>query len=97
MAKKKATRRPKTDSNSGGGAESDDLGVHVITKEDIENHFGSSEIETGEAANLPKADVHLQLDGRIWQKAEAEAGRLGLEMSEYVELALDGFKHDAAK
>ena len=31
------------------------------------------------------------------QKAEAEAGRLGLEMSEYVELALDGFKHDAAK
>jgi hypothetical protein len=79
------------------------MGVHVISEQDTEKHFGSSETKTGDAAgtqpaaNLPKADVHLQLDGRIWQKAEAEAGRLGLEMSEYVELALDGFKHDAAK
>ena len=78
------------------------MGVHVINNRDIENHFGASEIKTGEesvqtAINRPKAEVHLQLDEQIWREAQAAAARAGLELSQYVEMALEQLKDDFAK
>lgn len=75
--------------------------VHIISREDTEKHFGETEAESkreGEepAAMLPKADVHLQIDGRIWCDAKANAAHSGMEMSEYVGLALDQFKQSDA-
>lgn len=78
------------------------MGVHVINSKDIENHFGASETEPGgesvqPAANRPKADVHLQLDARVWQEAQTAAANAKMELSEYVESALARFKDDSAQ
>lgn len=78
-------------------------GVHVISSQDTARHFGkaatamSKRAQSQSAANRRKADVHLQLDERIWRQAETEAARLGMEMSEYLELALENFKSRPAK
>lgn len=101
MTKKKTTRQKE----KSGGAKKEDLGVHVISKQDIEDHFGAPEIKKGdESSSQPAAatgsqiaDVRLQLDAAVWQEAKTEAARLGLEVSKYVELALDRFRHDPAK
>lgn len=98
-----ARRSPGKSGQDTGGAENEFPGVHVISEQDIENHFGSTEIERGgessqtAEANRTKADVYLQLDASVWREAKAEAARLGLALSEYVELALDRFKRDPAK
>ena len=78
------------------------MGVHVINNRDIENHFGASEIRTGgesvePATNRSKTEVHLHLDEQIWQQAQAAAARAGLELPQYVEMALKRFKDDSAK
>ena len=87
---------------SNGDTAEDLMGVHLISNQDTERHFGRAKTVTdnpvqSQLANRPKADVHLQLDGRIWQEAETEAARLGMEMSEYLELALENFKNSSAK
>lgn len=115
MTKKKTKGRSKSESDAarsigksnikrdGDNTKAEFTGVHVISRQDTEKHFGktatakSDRARSQPAANLPKADVHLQLDGRIWQEAEAEAARLGMEKSEYLELALENFKNRPAK
>lgn len=78
------------------------MGVHVINSQDIENHFGTSETESGNeseqsSARRPKTDVRLQLDAQIWQEAQTAAARAKLELAQYVESALARFKDDPAK
>lgn len=89
-----------TVASGGGGTEKEFRGVHTINPKDIENHFGAPDAEPNKesgqsSANAGKADVRLQLDEQIWQKAKLEAARLGLEFAKYVELALDRFKSGA--
>ena len=98
------TAHPPGKSNEKTGSETVEefLGVHVIGSQDIENHFGTSEIKTGDgsvrpATNRPKAEVHLHLDERIWQQAQAAAQQAGLELPEYVERALEQFIGNSAE
>lgn len=102
-AESKAAARPSRKSNK---KPKDDqvkefMGVHVINSRDIENHFGTTETESGgdsiQTANRPKADVHLQLDAQVWQEAQAAAANAKMELSEYVESALARFKNDSGK
>ena len=84
------------------GTENEILGVHVINRQDVESHFGTSETKTDgksgqPTAQSPKTDVNLELDEQIWQRAQASAEEAGLEVSEYVEQALEKFMQDSAK
>jgi hypothetical protein len=75
------------------------MGVHVINLQDIENHFGTSETKESvqPAANRPKADVHLHLDAQVWQEAQTAAADAKMELSHYVEMALNRFKDVSVK
>lgn len=87
---------------AGDAAEAEVSGVHVINRQDIENHFGASETKRSDvnvqpAPNRPKTEVHLHLDEQVWQQAQAAARLAGLELPEYVERALERFTSDSAK
>lgn len=85
-----------------GAAENEFPGVHIINRQDAESHFGTSATKASDenippATSSPKTEVHLRLDERIWQGAQAAARQAGLEPPEYVERALERFRDDSAK
>ena len=96
-----STERPSRKSNNkpDGGAVKEFMGVHVINSQDIENHFGTSETKESvqPAVNRPKADVHLHLDAQVWQEAQTAAASAKMELSQYVEMALNRFKDVSVK
>jgi hypothetical protein len=95
-------------------------GIHIISDQDIEGHFGKSDVEelaraksktiqaaerktssirtdASTAIRRPKAAVNLQLEKQVWGQATEDAKRLGLEISRYVELALERYRNDGGK
>jgi hypothetical protein len=95
-------------------------GIHIINDQDIEGHFGKSDVEelaraksktiqaaerktssirtdASTAIRRPKAAVNLQLEKQVWGQATEDAKRLGLEISRYVELALERYRNDGEK
>lgn len=82
--------------STGSGINKEFPAVHVIGSKDSEKHFGSSADQAeyqSETAGvpIPKADVNLQIEELIWREAEKKASGLKMEISEYVEKALEQF------
>ncbi|KXJ98021.1 MAG: hypothetical protein UZ17_ACD001002911 [Acidobacteria bacterium OLB17] len=69
-------------------------GIHRISDQDIVSHFGTppeAEDDTvGPSTSI--VDVNLRLDKIVWQKAVQGARRKGLDLSRYVERAIERFE-----
>ena len=110
MAKKKTeSKKNESQTKRSSGKEksnpaNESLGVHLINRQDAESHFGASEIkkddgESGQTAakNRPKTEIRMEIDERVWRQARVSAEKMGLELPQYVERALERFNEDDAK
>lgn len=81
-------------------------GVHIISEKDTKRHFGPSagkqnvkptdnpETSTAADADRETADVRLTLGRGVLRNAEAAASKQGIELSRYVELALEQYRRE---
>ena len=80
----------KSDVEELGGAKTNNIQA-------AERKTSSIRTDASTAIKRPKAAVNLQLDKQAWGQATEDAKRLGLEISRYVELALERYRNDGGK